>query len=93
MDQHDVIDSISPPDEAVVPPQKFHDQSKILAIFEERANLSSHSLPRYPHQHLQMEDHSDVDEDDDNFFDMLVPSDTFFPHATQLGPRPSIVDT
>jgi len=33
----------------------------------------------------------DVDEndDDDNFFELLAPSDRFFPHATQLGPRPS----
>lgn len=33
----------------------------------------------------------DIEEndDDDNFFELLAPSDRFFPHATQLGPRPS----
>jgi len=31
-------------------------------------------------------------EDDANFFDLLYPSDLFFPFATQLGPRPVIVE-
>jgi len=31
----------------------------------------------------------DAEEDDSNFFEMLVPSDKFFPLATQLSPRRS----
>jgi len=32
------------------------------------------------------------DEDDDNFFELLVPSDHFFPVTTALNPRPSNVE-
>jgi len=39
---------------------------------------------KYPYD-VDIEEH----DDDDNFFELLQPSDRFFPHATQLGPRPS----